>query len=489
MNESSGASLIDLQIMWHRLIAVVEEQAQVLLRTAFSPIVRECGDLSAGVFDLKGRMLAQAVTGTPGHVNSMAESVKHFIAHFPHQTMKPGDAYITNDPWMGTGHLNDFVVTTPCFKDGKAVALFSCTSHLMDIGGIGFGPDATDVFMEGLYIPMLKLIDQGVVNETLMAMIRSNTRLPIDTEGDTYSLAGCNDVGCQRLVEMMREFEIYSLDTLGDFICDRSREAVLAEIAKLPKGVWRNSMVVDGYDAPVTLAATLTISEEGIHVDFDGTSGASKFGINVPHSYTIAYTVFGLGCVVASQIPNNAGSLSPLTVAAPAGCDPQCAEAGAGGVAPCHRPDAARRGVRLPASDHSRAGAGRRHVLPVESQCARTDAQRRRRQLRILDGGDEQRRHRRAFCQGWIVGHGLSQRRTRHAGRDRGDADAVDLLAQGAASGFRAAPAARAAVSARSSKSAAASMLRSTFWRPSTASIIRPAAVTAAVTAKPAMSG
>jgi hypothetical protein len=161
MSDTNGASLIDLQIMWNRLIAVVEEQAQVLLRTAFSPIVRECGDLSAGVFDAKGRMLAQAVTGTPGHVNSMAESVKHFIAHFPLETMKPGDAYITNDPWMGTGHLNDFVVTTPCFKDGKLVALFSCTSHLMDIGGIGFGPDATDVFMEGLYIPMLKADRSG----------------------------------------------------------------------------------------------------------------------------------------------------------------------------------------------------------------------------------------------------------------------------------------------------------------------------------------
>ena len=138
----------------------------------------------------QGRMLAQAVTGTPGHVNSMAESVKHFMRHFPLETMKPGDAYITNDPWMGTGHLNDFVITTPCFRNGKLVALFSCTSHLMDIGGIGFGPDATDVFMEGLYIPMLKLIDQGKVNETLMAMIRANTRLPIDTEGDVYSLAG-----------------------------------------------------------------------------------------------------------------------------------------------------------------------------------------------------------------------------------------------------------------------------------------------------------
>jgi N-methylhydantoinase B len=319
MSETNGANLIDLQIMWNRLIAVVEEQAQVLLRTAFSPIVRECGDLSAGIFDAKGRMLAQAVTGTPGHVNSMAESVKHFIAHFPLETMKPGDAYITNDPWMGTGHLNDFVVTTPCFKEGKLVALFSCTSHLMDIGGIGFGPDATDVFMEGLYIPMLKLIDQGVVNETLMSMIRSNTRLPIDTEGDTYSLAGCNDVGCQRLVEMMEEFGIDTLDQIADHICNRSREAVLAEIAKLPKGVWRNSMVVDGYDEPVTLSATLTISDKGIHVDFAGTSAASKFGINVPAPYTTAYTVFGLSCVVASQIPNNAGSLAPLTVSAPKG--------------------------------------------------------------------------------------------------------------------------------------------------------------------------
>jgi N-methylhydantoinase B len=318
---TDATRLIDLQIMWNRLIAVVEEQAQVLMRTAFSPIVRECGDLSAGVFDRRGRMLAQAVTGTPGHVNSMAESVKHFIRHFPLDTMKPGDAYITNDPWMGTGHLNDFVITTPAFNSkGQLVALFSCTSHLMDIGGIGFGPDATDVFMEGLYIPMLKLIDQGSVNETLMAMIRANTRLPIDTEGDTYSLAACNDVGAKRLAEMMDEFGIDNLDVLAEHICARSREAVMAEIAKLPRGTWRNEMIVDGYDAPVTLAATLTVSETGIHVDFTGTSPQSRYGINVPLAYSTAYTVFGLGCVVASAIPNNAGSLGPLTVSAPTGC-------------------------------------------------------------------------------------------------------------------------------------------------------------------------
>ena len=311
---------IELQIMWNRLISVVEEQAQTLLRTAFSPIVREAGDLSAGVFDRHGRMLAQAVTGTPGHVNSMAESVKYFIEHFGLENMKPGDAYITNDPWMGTGHLNDFVITTPCFHKGKLVGMFSCTSHLMDIGGIGFGPDATDVFMEGLYIPFLKLLDEGKVNETLMAMIRANTRLPVDTIGDVYSLAACNDVGCLRLVEMMEEFELDDLDSLATHIIDRSREAVLAEIAKLPKGTWSNTMVTDGYDEPITLSATTTISDTGIHVDYTGTSPAAKRGINVAMSYTLAYTAFGLGCIVSSKVPNNAGSLEPLTVSAPPGC-------------------------------------------------------------------------------------------------------------------------------------------------------------------------
>ena len=225
-SDKRGLDTIHLQIMWNRLISVVEEQAQTLMHTAFSPIVRECGDLSAGVFGLDGRMYAQAVTGTPGHVNSMAESVKHFLEHFTIEIMKEGDAYITNDPWRGTGHLNDFVITTPCFRNGKAVALFSCTSHLTDIGGLGTGTDATDVHMEGIYIPMLKLADRGVMNETLMAMIRQNTRQPVESEGDVYSLAACNDIGCQRLVEMMDEFALDDLEALGDYICATSEQAV-----------------------------------------------------------------------------------------------------------------------------------------------------------------------------------------------------------------------------------------------------------------------
>ena len=310
---------IQNQVMWNRLLSVVEEQGQTLVRTAFSPIVRECGDISAGVFDLEGRMMAQAVTGTPGHVNSMAESVRHFINHFPLNTMNEGDIFITNDPWMGTGHLNDFVLTTPCFKDNKIVGLFSCTSHLTDIGGLGVGPDATDIHMEGLYIPMLKLADKGVMNKTLLKLVSQNTRQPVETEGDVYSLAACNDIGCTRLVEMMKEFEIDDLKKLSDFIYDKSLSAVENEIKKIPNGEYKNSMMIDGFEKDIKLEAKLTVSDNSITVDYTGTSDKSKFGINVPLSYTKAYTCFGLSCLVSAEVPNNAGSLKPFEIDAPLG--------------------------------------------------------------------------------------------------------------------------------------------------------------------------
>ena len=310
---------IQNQVMWNRLLSVVEEQGQTLVRTAFSPIVRECGDISAGVFDLEGRMMAQAVTGTPGHVNSMAESVKHFIDHFPLNTMNEGDIFITNDPWMGTGHLNDFVLTTPCFKDNKIVGLFSCTSHLTDIGGLGVGPDATDIHMEGLYIPMLKLADKGVMNKTLLKLVSQNTRQPVETEGDVYSLAACNDIGCTRLVEMMKEFEIDDLNYLSDFIYDKSISAVENEIKKIPNGEYKNSMMIDGFEKDIKLEAKLKVSDNSITVDYTGTSNKSKFGINVPLSYTKAYTCFGLSCLVSAEVPNNAGSLKPFEIDAPLG--------------------------------------------------------------------------------------------------------------------------------------------------------------------------
>jgi N-methylhydantoinase B len=317
---NDALSQIHDQIMWSRLIAVVEEQAQTLVRTAFSTTVREAGDLSAGVFDRDGNMLAQAVTGTPGHVNSMAAAVRHFLAAFPLATMRPGDHYITNDPWLTCGHLHDLTVVSPTFLGDEPVGLFASTVHVVDIGGLGMGPDGRQVYEEGLSIPLMALAREGRMNEDLLRIIRANVREPLQVEGDVYALAACNDEGSRRLIEMMEEFGIANLDRLGATIIETSRQATLAAIRKLKPGRYRNVLTMDGFDRPLTLAAEMTIGEGGIHVDYAGTSPASAFGINVVLNYTTAYTAFGVKCLVAPEVPNNAGSLSPITVSAPEGC-------------------------------------------------------------------------------------------------------------------------------------------------------------------------
>ena len=319
-HQTNAMAQIQRQIMWNRLIAVVEEQAQIMIRTAFSTTVREAGDLSAGIFDRHGRMMAQAVTGTPGHVNSMAESVNHFLAKFPLETMQPGDHYITNDPWLGTGHLHDLTVVTPAFHHGEAVGVFANTAHVIDIGGLGMGPEGRSVFEEGMYIPIVKCFDRGVPNETFFDFMRAGSRLPVELEGDIYSLCACNDAGARRLIEMMDEFDMDSLDPLAEFIFDLSGRATLAEIARLPKGIFGGEIWSDGYEEPVKLQASMEILDDAIEVNFAGTSGLSSRGINVPPAYCRAYSCFGIKCVVAPEIPNNWASLAPFRMKIPEGC-------------------------------------------------------------------------------------------------------------------------------------------------------------------------
>ena len=319
MSNSGALQKIRMQIMWDRLLAIVEEQAQTLIRTAFSTTVREAGDLSSGVFDTQGRMLAQAITGTPGHVNAMAASVGFFLDKHPIDTLVPGDVLLTNDPWHGTGHLNDFTVVTPVFHRDRPVAVFAATSHIADVGGLGFGPDGRQVFEEGINLPIGYLFRAGEPNETLLEILRANVRDPVAAEGDLYSLTACNKAGADSLLEMLDEFNLDGLDDVGHMIIDNSREAMLDEIRKLPEGQWQYSMRIDGYDDPVDLVCSLAIGADGINVTFDGTSKVSGHGINVPLTYTQAYASFGVRCVIGNDIPNNAGSLGVVRVTAPEG--------------------------------------------------------------------------------------------------------------------------------------------------------------------------
>ncbi len=308
-------STVAYQVMWNRLISIVEEQAQALVRTAFSTSVREAGDLSAGVYNAQGDMLAQAVTGTPGHVNAMADAVAHFIRRIP--DMAEGDVLITNDPWEGTGHKHDITIVTPAFRNGARVGFFACTAHVTDIGGRGFGADANDVHEEGLAIPTSKFIRAGEVDRTLLQIIRANVREPDQLVGDIYALATCNDIGHARLIEMMDEFGLSDLSAVSKFILTNSRAATLRAINALKPGHSKGHMRIDGFSAPIDLHVTLTIERDRILTDWEGTSGLDKKGINVPLVYTKAYACYALKCAIAPEIPNNAASLAPFETTAP----------------------------------------------------------------------------------------------------------------------------------------------------------------------------
>jgi N-methylhydantoinase B len=251
----------------------------------------------------------------------MAKSVGHVLAKIPLERMAEGDVFILNDPWQGTGHLNDIVIVTPTFRRGVAVGLFADTLHVVDIGGRGVMGAANQVYEEGLYIPITRIIDKGEVNGWLIDLIAANVREPVQVIGDIYSLIASNEIGGRRLVAMMDEFELEHLDDLARHILDHSRAASLAAIARLRPGTYRNEMTVDGFDGKsMTLKAALTVGADGIDVDYKGSPGVVAQGLNVPLCYTEAYTSFGVKCIISPRVPNNAASLATVRTTAPEGC-------------------------------------------------------------------------------------------------------------------------------------------------------------------------
>jgi N-methylhydantoinase B len=309
-----------LEVLWNRLISVVEEQARALMRTSFTSVVRESGDLSAGVFDRRGRMVSQAVTGTPGHINTMATCVPNFLREIPADTLEPGDAMITNHPQQTAGHLNDFTVITPIFRDGTLVAFFGNTCHALDVGGRGLGADGRQIYEEGLFVPVTRLLRRGEPNEELLRLIRANVRAPFEVVGDLYAQAVGNDVGGARLLEMIEEFDLGDIESLSDEICSRSEQAMRRAITALPDGVYENEAYTDGFDEPIRLSVAIRVKGEEMHIDYDGSSPQSDRGINVVLNYTAAYTTFGVKCAISPEVPNNDGSFRPVHTTAPVGC-------------------------------------------------------------------------------------------------------------------------------------------------------------------------
>ncbi len=316
---------ITLEVIWRRLISVVDEQAAALIHSSFTTVVREAGDLSAGVFDRRGNMIAQSVTGTPGHINTMANCVrKYVVPNYPIDSLDPGDTLITNDPWQASGHLFDLTIVSPVFYRGRGVAWFANTCHAVDIGGATMGGDARSLYEEGLAIPLMKLFKAGKANSELFDIIRANVRVPEQVIGDIYAQEVGNQVGARKLIEMLAEYDLPDIEEVSALILDRTEAALRRAIRDLPAGVYSNTITIDGFDQPLTIACAITVNGDELIVDYDGSSPQVDRGINVVLNYTHAYTTYTLMAALAPGIPNNEGAFRPIDVRAPIGSILNC---------------------------------------------------------------------------------------------------------------------------------------------------------------------
>lgn len=314
---------VELQILWSNLTGIVSEQARALQRIAFSPIVREAGDLANGLFDLRARMVAQAVTGTPGHINSLAAAAANLLKHADVDALRPGDVLITNDPWMSAGHFFDITVLSPIFRGSRLIGYAGSTIHHTDIGGYGIGSGARDIHEEGLWIPVLKLYEGGEPNHTLFEMIKRNVRTPDALLGDLGAQVSSGMIAAQRLNALCDRYGLDDIEELSDEIVNRSEAATRESIRALPAGTFHGA---SRFDVPggetIELKTTVTIdSQKGeVTIDFDGSSPQSRMGINVVPAYTHAYATFAVRSTLNPDLPNNAGSLAPIKLKLPEDC-------------------------------------------------------------------------------------------------------------------------------------------------------------------------
>jgi N-methylhydantoinase B len=315
-----SVDVISLGIQWDRLISIADEIINTLVRSSFSTNVRESYDLSCVIFDSKGRSIAQGAYSVPSFTGTAPATLAAMLERFPAASLEPGDALMTNDPWIGTGHLFDINVMQPVFRGGRIVGYTMSITHLPDIGGAGFSAAAREVYEEGLRLPICLLARGGRLNEPLLELVRANVRVPEQTLGDLLANFACTTVGARMLNEFMDEYDLDSIDPLADAILEQSERAIRDEITRMPEGVYSNRIEIEGQDAPLTLACEVTLRGGEVLADFSGTSPAIRWAINVPLCYTRAMTCYAIKCLTTPRIPNNEGSVRPVVVHAPAGC-------------------------------------------------------------------------------------------------------------------------------------------------------------------------
>ena len=316
---------ITLEILWRRLISIVDEADGSVARTAFSSLLRDAHDYTCMFTDRFGRELAQGSFATPGQSGAMALGIKNLVKKFPVEYYNPGDAFITNDPWALAGHLNDVCVMSPIFYRDKLVAFTACVFHHSDIGG-RVASDNHDVFEEGLFIPLVKLYDKGVLNESVLDLIRWNVRTPDEVIGDVRSQIAANHVCGEKICQMLKESGLEDLDDLADQIIGLTEKSMREEIEKIPDGIYRTRGVIEQMKglSDIIIEAKVEIKGSDILVDLDGSSGQVNWGGNVVYNFTFAYVFMAIKSMFAPDIPNNEGCARPIVLTAPEGTVINC---------------------------------------------------------------------------------------------------------------------------------------------------------------------
>ncbi len=342
---------VTLEIVWTRIGSMVDEAAKVIARTAFSTLSNEANDFACVLTDARGNSLAENTGSIPSFIATLPATVRHMIADIGVERMRPGDVLVTNNPWQGTGHLNDVCLVRPIFREGRLVAFGASTSHVPDIGGKIRSIEPKELFEEGFHIPLMHLLRAGEPDESLLTLLRTNVRTPDQTVGDIFAQVGALDLLERRLGEMMADYGLASLEAIADALFARAEAAMRKAIAALPDGTWRYEMTTDGLDEPFTIKVAVTVAGSDIAIDYAGTSPQQPRAVNTVWAYTYAMSAYAVKCLLLPNLPNNAGMFRSLTVTAPEGSL----------VNP-----------RFPASCGGRASVG--HYLPVAIFAAMEEA-------------------------------------------------------------------------------------------------------------------
>jgi N-methylhydantoinase B len=320
MNKSVRFDAVTLEVLWTRLISVVDEAAKAIVRTSFSTLSNEANDFACVLTDARGRALAQNSGSIPSFIGTLPATVRHFLRELGPERIRPGDVLITNDAWMGTGHQSDVCVVKPIFHRDRLVAFSATTAHMPDIGGRVRAIEAREVFEEGLHIPLAKLMHEGRTDDTLVQLIRANVRTPDMTIGDIWAQASANELMERRVRRFLDDYGLDGLEELGDELFGRSERAMREAIRAVPDGTYRYGFRTDGVDVPFDFKVALTVRGDAVVADYTGTSPQQPRAINCVYAYTYAMTAYAIRCALLPALPNNEGMYRPVTVEAPAGC-------------------------------------------------------------------------------------------------------------------------------------------------------------------------